>query len=196
MENKFNEYKKSVYELADKLPQWNSDDYGRRFESAISSLFEEAGEISGLVSKKRIRKDYWKADTKQLKDFDSIRDSFLSESSDFLWVLVCSCYSLGYDVDFIEQYNKVKYDWQDYYENTDNLVYDFNRCVFDIINAVNGIDSIRLFNTSQEENQCYKDNLFYCDFNNCKDTEHKVKCMNIKEAIVYLVYVFFISSRP
>lgn len=92
----FSEYENNVIDLANKLPQWNpkTASYERRYYSAISSLFEEAGELSGLVSKKRIRKDYWKSDTKSLKDFEDIRSEFLSEASDFLWVMVCSYYCL------------------------------------------------------------------------------------------------------
>ena len=42
----FEIYSKSVYELADKLPQWSSKDYHRRFNNAVASLLEEAGEFS------------------------------------------------------------------------------------------------------------------------------------------------------
>lgn len=92
----FSEYENSVIALANKLPQWNpkTASYERRYYSAISSLFEEAGELSGLISKKRIRKDYWKSNTKNLEDFEDIRSEFLSEASDFLWVMVCSYYCL------------------------------------------------------------------------------------------------------
>lgn len=99
LENLFLEYQQSVIDLANKLPQWNSKDYNRRLNSAIASLFEEAGEISGLISKTRIRKDYWKKDVKTLSDYEDIRQKFIDETSDFLWVLVCSCYSLGWKGD-------------------------------------------------------------------------------------------------
>ena len=57
LKDKLIEFEDSVIELASKLPQWNSEDMNRRLNSAGFSLLEEAGEISGLVSKKRIRKN-------------------------------------------------------------------------------------------------------------------------------------------
>ena len=53
----FNIFEDSVFNLAQELPQWNSDDKERILVSSISSLHEEAGEISGLISKFRIRKE-------------------------------------------------------------------------------------------------------------------------------------------
>lgn len=94
-EKLFNEFKESVYELADKLPQWNSKDYTRRKVSAYSSILEELGEVSGLVSKYRVRKHYWKADTKELDNLDEIRDKFIDELADTLWVITCSYHALN-----------------------------------------------------------------------------------------------------
>lgn len=90
LKDKLIEFENSVIELASKLPQWNSEDINRRLNSAGFSLLEEAGEISGLVSKKRIRKNYWKVNPKDLDDFIEIRKTFIGELSDFLWVLVCT----------------------------------------------------------------------------------------------------------
>ena len=103
MKELIEEFKTSVHRLADSLPQWNSDNKQRRFHSAVASLFEEAGELSGLISKKRIRKNYWKAEIKLLEDCAEIKEKFTDEASDFLWVLVCSCHCLGYnDIDVFE----------------------------------------------------------------------------------------------
>lgn len=124
----FNQYKQSVYELADKLPQWNSEDKNRVLDSAISSLFEEAGEIAGIISKKRIRKDYWNAEEKQLYDYKEIRQKFIDETSDFLWVFVCSCHCLGYDsIPNLEHFNDVR---KEYEESTTT---NFNHILFDLI---------------------------------------------------------------
>ena len=96
MSEYFKNFEESVIELANKLPQWNSENYNRRTQSAVSSLFEEAGEISGLISKYRTRKDYYSTPPKELTkgDFNKIREKFLDESGDLLWVLVCSVYCL------------------------------------------------------------------------------------------------------
>lgn len=91
----FKDYETNVYNLADKLPQWNLDSpISRRVHSAVFSLMEETGEICGLISKKRIRKNYWNANTKDLSDFNDIREAFCGELSDLLWVLTCSCRSI------------------------------------------------------------------------------------------------------
>lgn len=121
----FEEFKQSVYELANKLPQWSSEDYSRRFHSAMSSLFEEAGEISGLVSKRRIRKNYWKAVPSTLEDFNVIKQEFISEASDFLWVLTCSCYVLGHvDIDLIKQFSEAEVEYNNYELDFEQTLYD------------------------------------------------------------------------
>lgn len=107
LRDKLIEFENSVVELANKLPQWNSKDRDRRLDSARFSLFEEAGEISGLVSKKRIRKNYWKVNPKELDDFDEIRKAFISELSDFLWVLVCTN-NVVFDADDNSRFDFVK----------------------------------------------------------------------------------------
>lgn len=94
-EKLFNEFEESVYELADKLPQWNSKDYARRKVSAYSSILEELGEVSGLVSKYRVRKHYWKANTKELDNLDEIKNKFIDELADTLWVITCSYHALN-----------------------------------------------------------------------------------------------------
>lgn len=94
-EKLFNDFKESVYELADKLPQWSSKDYARRKVSAYSSILEELGEVSGLVSKYRVRKHYWKANIKELENLNEIRDKFIDELADTLWVITCSYHSLN-----------------------------------------------------------------------------------------------------
>ena len=135
----FEEYKKSVYELANKLPQWNSDDYSRRYYSAVSSLFEEAGELSGLISKKRIRKNYWFTKPSNLIDFEEIKQKFIDEASDFLWVLVCSCYSLGYtDLDFIEQFDIAS-------EEFSILSYNFEQSLFNVIADISSLNMVNNF---------------------------------------------------
>ena len=93
----FSEFKDSVIALAKNLPQWNSNIFERRIQSSISSLFEEAGELCGLVSKYRTRKNYFNLsseDIKNLSNFDEIKEKFIDETGDFLWVLVCSTYAL------------------------------------------------------------------------------------------------------
>ena len=45
-----NNFEQSVIDLANKLPQWSSEDMDRRKQSSVSSMFEEMGELCGLVS--------------------------------------------------------------------------------------------------------------------------------------------------
>lgn len=91
----FEEFTQSVYDLADKLPQWSSGDYERKYHSAISSLFEELGELAGVCSKMRSRSKEYYIPTKDQSNFEIAREKFLDETCDALWVLVCSCYVLG-----------------------------------------------------------------------------------------------------
>lgn len=100
MKQIFKDFQDSVVELADKLPQWSSEDVRRRRYSAMFSLCEEAGEISGLMSKYRCRKkkdiDYYNTAFENLpeENKEEIRNKFIDETGDFLWVLVCSEHSL------------------------------------------------------------------------------------------------------
>lgn len=93
--NLFHDFEASVIELANKLPQWNRDSqYDRRQSSALLSLYEEAGEIAGALSKKAYRKHYYNVNPKTLEDFNEIRQKFIDETGDLFWVIVCSNYSL------------------------------------------------------------------------------------------------------
>nr|CAI9752290.1 hypothetical protein CVNMHQAP_CVNMHQAP_CDS_0113 [uncultured phage] len=86
----YSKFENSVAELSSKLPQWNSEDTDKVILSAVSSLFEEAGELCGLVSKYRIRKHYYKTKPSELENFDEIRTKFIDESGDLLWVMSCT----------------------------------------------------------------------------------------------------------
>lgn len=109
MANKYSKFEQSVVELSEKLPQWDRHNLLRCTQSAISSLFEEAGEICGLISKKRIRKHYWNATPIELEDFKEIRNKFIDEVGDFLWVLVCSVKSLtGNKINIKNIFDEVK----------------------------------------------------------------------------------------
>lgn len=94
---KFEKYEQFVYELADKLPQWSSEDYERRRIAGISSILEELGEVSGLVSKYRTRKHYWRANAKSLDDFEAIKAKFIDELADTLWVMLAAHHALNVD---------------------------------------------------------------------------------------------------
>lgn len=80
----------SVDDLSSKLPQWNSEDKTRVVLSALSSLFEEAGEISGVISKYRIRKDNYGKKPKELNNYDDAKTKFLDETGDLFWVIICT----------------------------------------------------------------------------------------------------------
>lgn len=105
-EQLMSDFKQSVYKLTDNLPQWNSGDINRRKTAAISSLFEECGEICGLVSKYQTRKtkgvDLWTTDfntvNEELKS--TVIEKFMDETGDFLWVSTAAmrC-ALDYDLD-------------------------------------------------------------------------------------------------
>lgn len=86
----YKQFETSVTELMHTLPQWDMNEPKRVLVSMLSSLFEEAGEISGLISKFRVRKNYGVTDYRQLDNFKEIREKFIDEVGDFLWVLVCS----------------------------------------------------------------------------------------------------------
>lgn len=94
------DFKQSVYNLADNLPQWSSDDIKRRKTAAVSSMFEECGEICGLVSKYQTRKikgtDLWLTDFESLPDETkaTIIEKFKDETGDFLWVVTAAIHSV------------------------------------------------------------------------------------------------------
>lgn len=162
----FNNYKQSVIELADKLPQWNSKDFGRKFNSAISSLFEEAGELSGLISKKRIRKDYWCVEPKTLPDFEEIKQKFTDEASDFLWVMTCSCYCLGHgDIDILSILKESEEEYSNY-----NI--KFEQTLYDIFSSISTMNISNMFDDRSLET-CLKDLVYsfglflaalYCEY--------------------------------
>lgn len=97
-EQLMSDFKQSVHKLADNLPQWSSEDKNRRRVAAISSMFEECGEICGLISKYQTRNvkgvNLWKTKI----DLDSISDDlrstiiskFVDETGDFLWVFTAA----------------------------------------------------------------------------------------------------------
>ena len=92
------DFVKSVTDLADKLPQWNSEIRTRRVYAATLSMLEETGEIAGCMSKFRTRKkgdvDYYYTPPKSLPNYEEVREKLLGECCDLLWILVCSEYSL------------------------------------------------------------------------------------------------------
>lgn len=95
----YNQFKQSVYDLADKLPQWNTEQYDRKFTAAVSSMFEELGEISGLISKYRTRTDKHGTDfyNTLVKDIPAetlytIKNKFIDEAGDAIWILTTACH--------------------------------------------------------------------------------------------------------
>lgn len=95
----YNQFKQSVYDLADKLPQWNTEQYDRKFTAAVSSMFEELGEISGLISKYRTRTDKHGTDfyNTLVKDIPAetlytIKNKFIDEAGDAIWILTAACH--------------------------------------------------------------------------------------------------------
>lgn len=84
----------SVKDLSSKLPQWNSEDKNRVIHSTLASMFEELGEISGAISKYRLRSkngvDYYYTPPKETPNYDEIRQKFIDEIGDFVWVLTAS----------------------------------------------------------------------------------------------------------
>lgn len=132
----FQQFKKSVFDLADTLPQWNSEIMDRRVQSAISSLFEETGELCGVVSKKRTRKHYYNAIPKELEDFDEIRSTFLDETGDLLWIILCSVHCLiGDDKIIIEEL----------LNGEDNYCMTFEVSLFDIMRDISLLQQCLMF---------------------------------------------------
>lgn len=138
----FNVFEESVKNLSEKLPQWNSNDKERTIMSAVSSLLEEAGEISGLISKKRVRKSYWKTEPKSLDDFYEIRNKFIDEVGDFLWVLVCSIQCLTKNKIDIEK---------KLCEDKHNYDVTFEIALFDVISDIITLQQHLMFNGNDEE---------------------------------------------
>lgn len=140
----FDEYKKSVHNLADKLPQWSSTELNRRIEASISSMFEEAGEISGLISKYRTRTnkngiDFYitPAHELPLDIYAEIRQKFIDEASDFLWVLTASTHVLANDgVGMLAQFTRAENNYQT----------DFEDSLFDVIGSIYVMYSTLHFN--------------------------------------------------
>ena len=135
----FDNYKKSVYDLADKLPQWSSEQLDRRVKASISSLFEEAGEISGLYSKYCTRTnkhgiDFYNTPVATLPSdvYEEVREKFIDEASDFLWVLVASCHALANEgVGLLAQFTKAREDIiNDQHITFDNSLFDIFGSIF------------------------------------------------------------------
>lgn len=142
----FEIYSKSVYELADKLPQWSSKDYYRRFNNAVASLLEEAGEISGLISKYRLRSkgdiDFYNTKFRDLPiDIQqTIKQKFIDEVSDELWVLTCTCYALGYkDSIDIPRIFKEAEEVYDYFDM------ELEQALFDVVSTIVTMNQNNLF---------------------------------------------------
>lgn len=96
----FDNFEESVQSLSSKLPQWNSTNFNRKAIASVSSLLEELGEISGLISKYCTREkkeiDFYNISIAGLPNnvFDEVRNKFIDETSDFLWVLFSSAINL------------------------------------------------------------------------------------------------------
>lgn len=141
----------SVVNLSNKLPQWNSDNIERRVQSSISSLFEEAGEISGLISKYRTRKNYYGAETRKLENFDYIRTKFIDETGDFLWVLVCSANCLNIPTNIYE----LLYD-----DKKDDFSLSLEIALFDVIRDITLLQQQLMFGddkTTKKVIYCFED---------------------------------------
>ena len=142
----FEIYSKSVYELADKLPQWSSKDYYRRFNNAVASLLEEAGEISGLISKYRLRSkgdiDFYNTKFRDLPiDIQqTIKQKFIDEVSDELWVLTCTCYAFGYkdSIDSPRTFKEAE-------EIHDCLDIELEQALFDVVSCITIMNQNNLF---------------------------------------------------
>lgn len=130
----WNQYKNSVIDLASKLPQWNSFDLHRKYYSAISSLFEEAGELAGICSKMRSRSKEYGVSTKEQTNFNDARQKFIDETSDFLWVLTCTSWCLNTDVDVFCVINESINNFvQDFDDTTDC---DFELFLYDLFSSI------------------------------------------------------------
>lgn len=122
IKNLIKNYEEGVFELADKLPQWTKQaDKTRRNTAVVSSMFEECGEICGLISKYETRNikgvDMW-----NLENFDDlpyekkleIHNKFVDETGDFIWVLTAAMHSLGCNLsiselfDSLDRYEEIK----------------------------------------------------------------------------------------
>lgn len=88
----FKDYIKSVTDLANKLPQWDQLNVMRSTTNACMSLIEELGEICGLHSKLRIRKNWSMTNRAKLstQDKQQIQEKLVDEISDFFWVLIAT----------------------------------------------------------------------------------------------------------
>lgn len=137
MSTYFKDFEESVISLADTLPQWNSDNIERRIQSSVASLFEEAGELSGLVSKYRTRKSYYNANPKELEDFDKIKEKFVDEAGDFLWVLICSIHCLLGDN---------KFDTEKFLTEDDSFSLTLETSLFDVISDIVTLQQHIMFN--------------------------------------------------
>lgn len=127
---------KSVKELADHLPQWMSTDKDRVIYSALSSLFEETGEICGCISKYRIRKNY-NQKPNMLDNYKDIRIKFMDEAGDLLWVLICSIQRLAPEtVDFTKIFN----DPRTYNMSLEDAIFDFAEILVCLRNDLQGND--------------------------------------------------------
>ena len=134
----FNNFEQSVIDLSKNLPQWNTDCLDRKAQSAISSLFEEAGEISGLISKYRTRKHYYDVeDYRTLDNYNEIRTKFVDESGDLLWVLVCSinCLITKNKIDIFGVLTEADEDYS----------YSFETSLFDLIRDISTLQQQVLF---------------------------------------------------
>lgn len=150
----FDTYKKSVQELADKLPQWSSSEMNRRILASVSSMFEEAGELSGLISKYRTRTnkngiDFYttKVSNLPLDVYTEVRQKFIDEASDFLWVLTASCHALANDgVGMLAQFTKAKQDKCQ--TNFDDALFDIFGSIYVLYSSLNFQDKSIMFSLS------------------------------------------------
>lgn len=151
MKELYRDYIRSVYDLADKLPQWSSEYYDRRVKAAVSSLFEEAGEISGLFSKycTRTTKEGIDLYTTTISDIpeeklNEIKSKFTDEVGDFLWVLTASCHALvESDIDIFDIFDNVKDDYQNAISFSDSL-FDLFGSIYVLYSSLNLGDRVIL----------------------------------------------------
>lgn len=144
MKELYRDYIRSVYDLADKLPQWSSEYYDRRVKAAVSSLFEEAGEISGLFSKYCTRTnkegiDFYNTIVSDIPEdkLDEIKSKFIDEVGDFLWVLTTSCHALvESDIDIFDIFDNVKDDYQNAISFSDSL-FDLFGSIYVLYSSLN-----------------------------------------------------------
>lgn len=151
MKELYRDYIRSVYDLADKLPQWSSECYDRRVKAAVSSLFEEAGEISGLFSKYCTRTnkegiDFYNTIVSDIPEdkLDEIKSKFIDEVGDFLWVLTASCHALvESDIDIFDIFDNVKEDYQNAISFSDSL-FDLFGSIYVLYSSLNLGDRVIL----------------------------------------------------